>query len=127
MEETCIRTRRVCLARNEDRQQAARACASLNGIQGVISARPLNDRQLMLSYSLEYLSFELIEALLRELGFYLDNSLPAIIRRTVYQYLEDNARERLRLQREEQRLACSVDPERHSASERPEKYWSDYH
>ena len=126
MEENYIRTRRVCLAHSDDDQQAARACASLNGIQGVVSARPLNRRQLMLSYSLEYLSFELIEALLKELGFYLDNSLPAMIRRNVYQYLEDNAREKLRVDREEQHLACDVDPE--VSGESPaERYWNDYH
>ena len=125
MEENYIRTRKVCLARNDDSQQALRACENLNGIQGVISARPLNERQLMLSYSLEYLSFELIEALLKELGFYLDNSLPAIIRRNVYQYLEDNAREKLRVERDEQRLVCDVDPD--ASKQEPGKYWNDYH
>jgi hypothetical protein len=124
MDDNAIRTRRVCLARSDDNRQAERACASLNGIQGVISAEPLNDRQLMLSYSLEYLSFELIEGLLKELGFYLDNSLPAIIRRNVFQYLEDNAREKLRVEREEQRLACSVD---FDSRQEPDKYWTDYH
>ncbi len=126
MEENYIRTRRVCLAHSDDDRQAARACASLQGIQGVISARPLNRRQLTLSYSLEYLSFELIESLLKELGFYLDNSLTAMIRRNVYQYLEDNARERLRVDREEQRLACDIDAE--DSGESPaERYWNDYH
>ncbi len=125
MEENYIRTRKVCLARNDDSQQALRACENLNGIQGVISAQPLNECQLMLSYSLEYLSFELIEALLKELGFYLDQSLPAIIRRNVYQYLEDNAREKLRVDREQQSLTCSVSFD--GQMDEPEKYWSDYH
>lgn len=125
-EERYIRTRRVCLAHNDDRQQAEKACASLRGIKGVMSAEPLNERQLMLSYSLRHLSFELIEGLLKELGFYLDNSLPATIRRTVYQYLEDNAREQLQLEQEEQLLSCSVRFGESSAPE-PEKYWSDYH
>ncbi len=125
MEENTIRTRKVCLARNDDRQQAQRACEYLNGIQGVISARPLNERQLMLSYSLEYLSFELIEALLKELGFYLDQSLPAIIRRNVYQYLEDNAREQLRVERDERQLTSHAQPD--SSKREPGKYWSDYH
>jgi len=119
-----IRERKICLNRNGDIKQVVEACKALRGIQGVYHAQPVSNYRLTLTYSLEYLSFELIEALLKELGFYLDNSIPAIIRRNIYQYLEDNVREKLRVDEEKRALVCDVDPD-HPIDE-PEKYWNNY-
>lgn len=119
-----IRKRVICLKRNGHESQATEACAALTGIKGVYDATPVNNHRLILTYSLEHLSFELIEALLKELGFYLDNSIFAYIRRTIYQYLEDNAREKIHVEDQDQTLICPVDPQ--LQSEEPEKYWNNY-
>lgn len=120
-----IRTRLVCLTRNGDESQAEEACAALRNIKGVHDAQPVNNHRLSLTYSLEHLTFELIEDLLRELGFYLDDSVFALIRRNIFQYLEDNAREKINLdEQEKQKLVCPVDSE--MPHDEPEKYWNDY-
>ena len=117
--------RKVCLARNGDPAQATEACAVLQGIKGVYQAEPLSKDMLALSYSIKYLSFDLIEALLKELGFYLNDSIPAMLRRTVYQYLENNLREKLHVDEQTRGLACGV--ESPMPGEEPEKYWNNYH
>ena len=120
-----IRTRMVCLTREGPETQAMEACAVLRGIKGVVDAQPINNFRLSLTYSLEDLSFELIEALLKELGFYLDNSLFAVVRRNIYQYLEDNVREKIHAEdKENQVLVCHLsEPLSH---DEPEKYWNNY-
>ena len=119
-----IRKRMICLARNGDPSQAAEACAALRSIKGVHEAYPISHYRLSLTYSLQDLTFELIENLLKELGFYLDDSVFAIIRRNIYQYLEDNAREKIHVDEEKQKLLCDVDAE--LPQEEPEKYWHNY-
>lgn len=119
-----IRKRLVCLTRNGDQSQAAEASAALRNIKGVFDARPVNNHRLSLTYSLEELSFELVEGLLKELGFYLDNSVFAMVRRTIYQYLEDNVREKIHADEKEQTLVCNVSSE--DVGDEPEKYWNNY-
>ncbi len=120
--------RKVCLAdsgkHSDNLLLASEACATLLGIQGVFGAVPVSATSLELSYSIKYLSFDLIEALLRELGYYLDESVMARLRRNIYQYLEDNLREKLRVDENNRRLACDTES-LHETLE-PEKYWSDY-
>jgi len=119
-----IRQRMVCLNRKGRATQAIEACAALRGIKGVIDAQPLNNFRISLTYSLEDLSFELVEALLKELGFYLDNSILAMLRRNIYQYLEDNVREKIHADEKEQTLICNVSDE--LPHDEPEKYWNNY-
>ncbi len=119
-----IRERKICLAQNGKETQAAEACAALRGIKGVYDAQPTSNSRLILTYSLEHLSFELIEALLKELGFFLDDSIPSIIRRNIFQYLEDNAREKIEVIEENQTLACDIDPE--LPREELDDYWNNY-
>jgi len=119
-----IRTRMVCLTREGRESQVREACAALRGIKGIVDAQPLNSHRLSLTYSLQDLSFELIEGLLKELGFYLDTSLFAIIRRTIYQYLEDNAREKIHAEEQEQSLVCPLPDD--LPHDEPEKYWNNY-
>ena len=114
----------VCLKPGIKGKQAEEACIALKGIRGVYHVYPLNPRRIHLTYSLELLSFELIEDLLIELGFYLDNSIIARIRRTLFQYLEDNVREKLHVDEEDHSLVCQIDAG--LEHEEPEKYWNDY-
>ena len=119
-----IRERKICLTRDGNKNQVVEACEALRGIHGVYHAQPVSNYRLTLTYSLKHLSFELVEDLLQELGFYLDNSIPAIIRRNIYQYLEDNAREKLHVDEEKQALVCDIDAE--LPHDEPEKYWNNY-
>jgi hypothetical protein len=118
-----IRTRSICLKRTDD-GQANRACTLLKSIKGVYHATPINKHRLKLTYSLELLSFELIEGLLKELGFSLDLSMPAYLRRYYYQYMEDSVRETLEINDEEHKLVCSLDE---SDPDESEQYWDQYH
>lgn len=125
VEHDYIRRRLVCLTRNGHASQAKDACAALRSIKGVHDAQPVKNHRLLLTYSLEHLTFELIEDLLSELGFYLDNSVLAVIRRNIFQYLEDNAREKIHLDKqEEHKLENPVDLE--IPHDEPEKYWNNY-
>lgn len=119
-----IRKRLVCLQRSGDDTQAEQACAALRGIKGVLEVQPVNRYRLQLTYSLEYLTFELIEDLLRELGFFLDNSIFSYVRRTVYQYLEDTAREKIQVDEDKHSLVCQIESE--TLPDEPEKYWNNY-
>jgi hypothetical protein len=119
-----VRRRIVCLARDGSSKKAPEACATLRGVKGIQLAEPVNDYRLRLVYSLEQLSFELIEGLLRELGFKLDQRIFAMVRRSIYQYLEDTAREKMQLEDEKQELLCDVNPE--LPRDKPEKYWNRY-
>lgn len=119
-----IRKRLVCLTRTGSPTQAEEACKALRGVHGIVDVRPLNHHRLQLTYSLEFLTFELIEELLRELGFYLDNSIFSVIRRNIYQYLEDTAREKIHVEEEQRKLVCEIDTE--TVADEPEKYWNNY-
>ncbi len=119
-----IRKRMICLQKGQRDSQATEACAILNGLKGIYKARPIRNDRIALTYTLEYLSFELIEALLNELNFKLDNSFISIIRRNIYQYLEDNAREKLNVKDDDRLLICQVDPD--LSSDEPDRYWNNY-
>lgn len=119
-----IKTRKICLQRSEEKGNAFKACAALKGIHGILEAKPIADHRIKMTYSLEILSFELIEELLKELGFKLDRSLPAFLRRYYYQYMEDTAREKLVIDTEKQHLTCSVEPQELT---KPKQYWDEYH
>lgn len=130
--ESLIRKRMICLAGNGTQSQAEEACEALSNVKGVHQARLVNKNRIALVYSLEYLTFELVESLLKELGFVLDDRFFAIIRRNIYQYLEDNAREKMVLEQQEveheeheqQVLMCNIDKD--MPHDEPEKYWNNY-
>lgn len=119
-----IRKRTVCLSRASGQPLAPGACQALQDVSGVIDAHPVGPNRIALSYSLQHLTFDLVEGLLTELGYPLDPSWMAYIRRSIYQYLEDNAREKLKIQSGEQKLLCEVEPS--LAEQEPDRYWNNY-
>lgn len=131
-DENYLRKRMICLACNGSESQVNQAAAALSSIRGVHQVKPLNNKRILLTYSLEYLTFELIESLLKELGYELDNNLFAIIRRYIYHYMEENAREKMQLEQQEKLhgaqqqpvLMCDIDAE--LPHDEPEKYWNNY-
>jgi len=117
-----IRTRSVCLKKMPE-GQSERVCSLLKSLNGVECATPISKHRLKLTYSLELLTFELIEDLLIELGFKLDRSIPASLRRYYYQYVEDNVREKHHINEEKHQLVCHLD---HDDSKTPVQYWDQY-
>ena len=105
-------------------QQAETACEVLAGTEGVILAAATSHNSIHLIYSLNHLSFELLTDLLAELGFELDNSILLSLRKTIFQFLEDNARDNMHMDVSELEQHFHDHPEIPQQSS--DKYWDDY-
>jgi hypothetical protein len=75
-----------------DPQQAQSALLLLSDVEGILHvAIPDRSRNtLHISYDLARICLRMVEALLAELGFHLDNSLMARLKRALYYYTEEN-------------------------------------
>lgn len=127
MDETeCYRCRLFYLKHSADpTKQAAAACEVLAGTKGVILASPASENSIHLIYSLNHLSFELLTDLLTELSFELDDSILLSLRKTIFQYLEDNARDNMHIDVSEFQEHCDTPP--HVPHQDTDRYWEDYH
>ena len=120
------RCRHIWLKPNDDPAlQAEAACAALANIDGILLAAAHSEFNVHIVYSLDQLTFEIVIDLLVELEFELDTSFLVSIRKTIYGYLDDNARDNLHL---------DADADQHDESaghdlphEDSEQYWKDYH
>ncbi len=105
--------------------QAEAACAALTNVDGILLAAAHSVSSVHIIYSLDELTFEIVIELLAELDFELDNSFLISIRKTIYGYLEDNARDNLQLD------AGESAPDANSSPDMPQQdkdqYWEDYH
>jgi len=106
-------------------KQADAACDTLAGIEGILLAAPADLYSIHLIYSLDHLSFELIIDLLDELGFEMDDSILLVLQKTIFQYLDTNARENMHIDISEFQQEPMETPE--IPHESSEKYWEDYH
>lgn len=75
-----------------DPQQAHTALLLLADIEGIISVSIPDPSQntIHVSYDLSLICLRVVEALLFELGFHLDNSLITKLKRALYYYTEQN-------------------------------------
>jgi len=105
-------------------QQAEAACEVLAGTKGVILVAATSQNSIHLIYSLNHLSFELLTDLLDELGFELDNSILLSLRKTIFQFLEDNARDNMHLDVNE--LEKHLQDHTEIPHQSGDKYWDDY-
>ena len=73
-------------------QQAQTAMLLLADIEGIIhvSIPDPSQNTIRVSYDLSLICLRVVEALLFELGFHLDNSLIAKLKRALYYYTEEN-------------------------------------
>ena len=119
------RCRLIYLEQSEEpSKQAEAASEALIGIEGIILAAPVDSHSIHLIYSLDNLSFELIGDLLSELGFELENSILLNLRKTIFQFLEDNARDNMHI---DVTSFHEVAEETHEIPhESEDKYWEDY-
>ena len=109
-------------------QQAEAACEVLAGTEGVILAAATSQNSIHLIYSLNHLSFELLTDFLAELGFELDNSILLSLRKTIFQFLEDNARDNMHIDVSEleQHLEQHLQDHPEIPHQTCDKYWDDY-
>lgn len=80
---------------HEDPHQARSALLLLNDLPGVVNLVLIDDLHLRVSYQLDTVSLRMIEDVLAELGFHLDNSLLSKLKRALYHYSEDVQRDNL--------------------------------
>ncbi|MCP4430129.1 MAG: hypothetical protein GY806_04045 [Gammaproteobacteria bacterium] len=122
---SCYRCRLFYLrpSTNPDKQAEA-ACEVLAGTEGVLLAAPTSAQSIHLIYSLNHLSFELLTDLLTELGFELDKSILLCLRNTIFQFLEDNARENMHVNVADFEVPCESSNQVPNQS--TDKYWDDY-
>jgi len=105
-------------------QQAEAACEVLSGTEGVFLAAATSHNSIHLIYSLNYLTFELLTDLLAELGFELDDSILLSLRKTIFEFLDDNARENMQVDVSELEQHFQDHPE--IPRQTSDKYWDDY-
>ena len=120
------RCRLIILRQSADTsKQAEAACDVLAGVEGILLAAAFDSCSIHLIYSLDQISLELVTDLLNELGFELDKSILVSVRSTIYQFLDDNARENLHI--DTTSLEEEVDEGPGIPHQSSDKYWEDYH
>ncbi len=120
------RCRRIYLKPSEDPAlQAETACTALTNVDGILLAAAHSQNCVHIVYSLDELTLDLIIELLGELGFELDNSFLLSVRRTIYGYLEENARDNLHLDANAEGDGASATHD--IPHQDAEHYWEDYH
>ncbi len=120
------RCRLISLRQSADEsKQAEAACDALAEVEGVLLAAPFDSCSIHLIYSLDQISLGLVTDLLDELGFELDKSILVTVRKTIYQFLDANARDNMHIDVTSFQEETDETPEiPHRSSE---KYWDDYH
>lgn len=74
---------------HSDPNQAQTATLVLADLEGVLRVRPQHSELIRVSYDVRLVTLLVIDGLLAELGFHLDNSLLTKLRRALYYYTED--------------------------------------
>ena len=82
---------------HHDRSQAHSASLLLADLEGVHRVVPLDPHVMQISYDVSHLTLHMLEEVLNELGFHLDNSLMVKLRRALYYYTEETQRANLGL------------------------------
>ncbi len=109
----------------DESKQAEAACVALAEVEGILLAAPFDPCSIHLMYSLDQISLGLVTDLLDELGFELDKSILVTVRKTIYQFLDANARDNMHIDVTSFQEETDEKPEiPHRSSE---KYWDDYH
>lgn len=119
------RCRHIYLKQSDDPAlQAESACGALANLDGILLAAAHSENCVHIIYSLDELTFEIVIELLGELGFELDNSFLASLRKTIFSYLEDNARDHLQIDQADDQPEQPEDPEIPQPDN--DQYWEDY-
>lgn len=91
-----IKHREICFCSlHPDTRQAHSVMLLLSDIDGILGVTIAEPECLHVSYDISRLSLKIIEDALIELGYHLDNSLLARLKRALYYYSEDVQRANL--------------------------------
>ena len=97
MEETghdLIKHREVAFCRlHADPDQAKTAMLVFSDLEGIVQLGLSGTHKLIISYDIRFVTLQLLEESLVELGFHLDNSLLSKLKRALYYYTEEVQRE----------------------------------
>jgi len=119
------RCRHIYLKYSDDPTfQAEAACEALVNLDGILLAAATSESCVHVIYSLDSLTFEIVVELLAELEFEMDSSFLISLRKTIYGYLEDNARDHMQIDMTELQSGENEDTE--VPQQDNEKYWDDY-
>lgn len=78
-----------------DTSQAQTAMLLFSDVKGILNLRLVHEHRIQISYDIRHLSLQMLEDVLTELGFHLDNSLLYKLKRALYYYTEEVQRENL--------------------------------
>lgn len=113
-----------------DQQQAHSASLVLADVEGIEIIRPQNPFLLHISYDLTYLNLKLIEDVLIDLGYHLDNSLMVKLKRALYYYTEEVERANLGIEEsgfaDKQVFINRYLKLRHGCRDERPEYWRNY-
>ena len=76
-------------------EQAQSATRALDGIEGILELEAVSAQCLHVCYDVLFVTLEDIEVALTELGFHLDNSIIAKLKRALYYHTEETQRANL--------------------------------
>jgi hypothetical protein len=74
---------------HRDPNQAQTATLVLSDVEGVLQVNPRHPELVQVTYDIRFITLQLIDGLLAELGFHLDNGLLTKLRRALYYYTEE--------------------------------------
>ena len=80
-----------------DPEQARTASWAIREVDGVHHTEPLGSHLLQVRYDITYVTLEIIDRALAEMGFHLDASLMSKLRRALFYYTEETERTNLGL------------------------------
>jgi hypothetical protein len=80
---------------HDDENQAITASKMLVDLDGIVLADALSTTHLIVRYDLRFFTLDVIEDLLKTVGFHLDNNLLIKIKRALYRYTEETERANL--------------------------------
>ncbi len=80
-----------------DPQQAHGASLLLADVEGIHRTHPQSGHSLQISYDVTIVTLKLIEEVLQEVGYHLDNSLLLKLKRALFYFCEENQRANLGL------------------------------
>jgi len=90
LEDSTIKHRDVCFSRlHPNRGQAVTAFEVLRDLEGILHVAQCSETCIKVRYDLRRITLNLIEGLLADLGFHLDNSLMSKLKRALYYYTEE--------------------------------------
>ncbi len=114
-----------------DPDQAGSVSGLLQGVEGIHWVRRVDPLRLLVRYDIRSITLKMIEEALAALGFHLDNSLLAKLKRALFYYTEETQRANLEIaccQKDSttQVFVCRYQRRRHGCRDDRPDHWRKY-